>query len=639
MAFFNSISDVGPDSAADLVNQAWDYYRGLGNQWIEMSRTAIGDLTNITVEPISFSVDYNAGQWNPQFIRPTRPTSPTVAAVINTTPETPTLDPIAMRTLGDAPVEPDFASLTQYAPPAPPTAPLPTSPLGFMPVLDEIIVPDSPDYVLPELPTLYALDLPDTPAIVLPEFDGVRPTFDIEMPVDGTLEFVEVPHDTTLQDALRAQITFMMQGGTGLPLAVEQAIFDRGRAREDRLMRKQIEEISEEMSSRNLSEPNGIFSARLAAARLEAREKNSGLNRDLTIEVAKIGIENVKFAVTQGMTLEQTLIQQNLAINDRALRVAIFAREYAVTRINAQIAYANLQQQAYATDAQVWRQRIEGELAELEVYKAQIEGQRLVGEINKSLVDRYEAGVRAVGEIAQIYRSQVEAAKVRGEINVQRIDAARLILQRYSTEVEAWGQVQNGYRTQVEAALGTTRFAESLANVYATRVQAYRTRGDAYFQEGQFQLARNGQSLDLFRSELSRSEQDLRAQLASIDAVLRTFQAEAGMYEADGQIASAESASLDRSVNLRIESERNRTQTALQEASLRIDQAMKIGEIYVEQLKAKAAALAQLAAASQSGVNFGASMSDSFGYSYSKSGSVSWSGEAPDVSLTPAMAF
>lgn len=622
---------TGPDDAAALVNEAWDYYRGLGDEWINLSRTTIADLTSVHIQPISVSVNYDVDSFLPAFRRPDRPEAPEFGTITPNTTNVPTLDGIAVRVLGDAPAEPDFSGLV-YSPPTAPNQAMPTAPNDVLPVLDAIVVPARPDYVLPAVPTLFDLDLPTVPVITLPTFDGVRPVFDIAMPEDGQLAWAEVTYTSTLKDALTAKITDMLQGGLGLPLAVEQALFDRGRAREDRLSRKQIMEVADDMGMRGLSEPNGILAKRLQQVRADNRDKGAGLNRDLTIKTAEIALENVKFALGQGMALEQVLIQQNLAINDRALRAAMFVREYGISRVNALISYANLQQAAYATDAQVWKTRIEGELSKLDVIKAEIDAQRLVGEINRDLVARYEAQLRGVLAMSEFYKTDVDAAKVKGEINNQRIDAAKLILERYSTEVDGWGKLQDGYKTQVEAALGTTKFAETMASIYATRMGGYKTKGDAYFQEGRFQIERNGQTLDLFRAELQGAEQYLRGQLAQLDAKVRTFGAETELYRADGSLAHAESAATDRTVQLRVENERNRTQVALQQAEININQALKIGEILVEQIKAKSATIAQLAAASQSGVNFGASMSagQSKGYSYGRN--YSYSGDTPDDS-------
>lgn len=633
MALGISGAGSGPAGAAELVNEAWDHYRNLGDGWIAQSRTALAELSSVHIQPISVSVSYDVASFLPAFQRPTRPSPPAFGTVTPNLPGVPALDAVALRALGEAPAEPDFSGLA-YAPPAPPNQAMPLPPRDFMPVLDAILVPDRPEYALPVVPTLFDLALPSVPVIVLPAFEGIRPTFNIPLPEDGALAWKEVAYSSVLKDDLTAKIRNMLQGGLGLPLAVEQALFDRGRAREDRLSRKQVMEVAEDMATRGLSEPNGILAKRLQQVRADNRDKGAGLNRDLTIRTAELAVENVKFAVGQGMALEQTLIQQNLAINERALQAAIHVREYGIARLNALIAYANLQQQAYSTDAQVWKTRIEGELSKLEVLKAQIDAQRLIGEVNKDLVARYEAQLRGVLAMAEFYKTDVDAAKTKGEINNQRIDAAKLVLESYSTEVDGWGKLQDGYKTQVDAALGTTRFAETMAGIYATRMSGYKTKGDAYFQEGRFAIERNGQTLDLFKAELLGAEQDLRGQLAQLDAKVRTFGAETELYRADGSLAQAESAAADRTVQLRVENERNRTQVALQQAEININQALKIGEILVEQIKAKAAAIAQLAAASQSGVSFGASLSagQSEGRTYSRS--YSYSGDTADSNPT-----
>ncbi len=170
-------------------------------------------------------------------------------------------------------------------------------------------------------------------------------------------------------------------------------------------------------------------------------------------------------------------------------------------------------------------------------------------------------------------------------------------------------------------------------------MNGFKTKGEAYFQEGRFQLDRNAQTLELFRSNLAGADQDLRGQLAHLDGQLRGFAAEVEVFQAEGAIVSAESAALDRTTSLKIESEKSRTSVALEQANLRIQQALKIGEILVEQIKAKAAALAQLAAASQSGVNFGASLSGSLSTSYSFSRGQSWSGSTPDHDASGVGAF
>jgi hypothetical protein len=621
--------------SVSVVVDAYNKYGAKGDEWLLKASNALDELDQVYVEPISFNVDYNIGAFAPRFTRPDRPDDPEVSAIVVDTPDQPDLDPVAVRTLGEAPTEPDLTAYLDYHPPAAPTTPVPTRPSDINVVLDPIDVAARPDYVLPTRPDLYELVLTDFEPITIPEFDGVKPLIDLPELDDGQLAYTDKVYSSELLDAMKVVLAGMMQGGSGLPLAVEQAIFDRGRAREDRLSRKQIQEVSEDMSVRGLPEGNGILAARLREVRADNRGKVAGLNRDLTIDTATKALENVKFSIAQGMALEQTLIQQSEQINDRALKIAIYVRDYGLQRLNALIARANLEQQAYATEAQVWKQKIDAALSALEVRKAEIDEQRVRGEFNKNLIEQYNTEYTALKTLAEFYQTDVEAAKTKGEINLQRIEAAKLILERYSTEVDAYGKVQDAWKTQTEAALGRTKFAETLANIFATQMQGYKTKGDAFFNEGRFGIEKNGQTLELFRSNLARSDQNLRAQLGELDARLRVHGAKVALYEADGNMAQAESAAYDRTVSLKIQNETNRTSVALQQAQMRIDQMLKSAELLVEQIKAKAAALSQLAGSSQAGVNVGASISGSG--SQSASWGVNWSGEAPDYA--GALAF
>src|SRR5690606_39382522 len=127
-------------------------------------------------------------------------------------------------------------------------------------------------------------------------------------PEDGSLAYTENEYSSELLDEMRAQIRSMLQGNYGLPLAIEQALFDRARAREDRLSRKQVMEVAEDMGARNLVEPNGILAQRLREVRAENREKGHALNRDLAIERAKEALEGRSEEHTSELQSRENLV-------------------------------------------------------------------------------------------------------------------------------------------------------------------------------------------------------------------------------------------------------------------------------------------------------------------------------------------
>jgi hypothetical protein len=621
---------TSPLSAVELVNEAWLKYGARGDEWILLASQTISDLGSVHVTPMTFTVNFDIESFLPSYVAPSVPTPGALPAVLPQQVDPPTLAEVELRALGEAPAEPDIGGLI-FAPPSPPTTPPPTVPTTTV-VLDEIVVPDRPAGldVLPDVPTLEELGIVVVPTITLPAFLGERPDTAIAPPLDGQLDWSELEYSSALATALSAKFGDMLQGSLGLPAAIENAIFDRGRAKEERLSRKFIQELSEDMDTRNLTEPNGIFGGRLQAAREANRVAVGGLNQEITIESLKLSIENVKFAAGQGMAWEQTLIAMNGAMNERALRVALAVRDYGIARVNALIGIATIQQQAYATDATVWRQQLEGELAKLQKTRLEMEVEQLRGTMNSQRLAQYQASLEGLRTLAGLYQSDIEAAKVRGEINVQRIDAAKLLVEKYVAQVDGWKGLQDAYRAKVEGALGTVKYAEVLGGLYATRMEGYKTKSEAYFNEGRFQIERNGQTLELFKANLAGADQDLRGQLAQLDAVLRGNDQGVRLYEARGNVAAVESSAIDRAVGMKLEQEKARTTVELEKARIAIDQALKIGEILVEQIKAKAAAVAQLAAASQAGVNFGASISGSLGVGYSYSQSFGYSGDTSD---------
>ncbi len=619
----------------DFVQSGWDYFRTLAGTWITLSQQAVGQLTNLDIVPISFddaaldlTVDYGT------FLRPVKPDAPTLGEISTDIPSAPTLAPIILPTLAVAPVEPNFENLV-YVQPAAPDRAIPTAPDDLYIDLEPIVIPEMDAYTLPTLPTLYSLDLPEVPDIDVPEFTSDRPVFDIEQP-DSAFNWQEIAYSSTLLDSLKEHLQSMMDGGLGLPAAIEQALFDRGRARSDLLANKRVQEVADTLAARGLVEPAPYLARRLDEARQEGRLEYAALNRDITIESAKISIENVKYALAQAGSLEVALLQNNSQINQRALDAAKIASDIQVAVFNALVTRFNLDVELFKADAEVFKQRIQAAIAVAELYKAQIEGQKAIGDLNEALIRQYSAQIESINVLATIYRTQVEAARARGEINTQRLEQARVRAQTFGIQVDAWGKEQEGYKNQVDAALGNVRVYEAIGNVYGRRVEAFKSINEGYFQQGQFQLEQQKLSIAGFGAQLESARTLIGAQQASISAAAQLYSSQASMYQAEGQVAAAESNAQDRTAELRVKVAEARLQAILKTTDARINQNIQIASLYVEQLKAKSQVISQLASATMSGVNFGASYSGSLSHGYSNSGSLSWSGEAPDFSASYA---
>jgi hypothetical protein len=102
-------------------------------------------------------------------------------------------------------------------------------------------------------------------------------------------------------------------GGTGLPAAIEQQVWDRARGRESELLQKSIEDANDEWAGRGFSIPPGQLVDMVDRARVEGNNKVSTLARDIAVKNQEIEIENVRLAVKHG--IEMRVAAANAAVD------------------------------------------------------------------------------------------------------------------------------------------------------------------------------------------------------------------------------------------------------------------------------------------------------------------------------------
>jgi len=97
-------------------------------------------------------------------------------------------------------------------------------------------------------------------------------------------------------------------GGMGLPVGVENAMFQRGR---DRLLldgARQEDEMINRFAARGFSMPNGVMTRMVRTVQRDVNQKIADYNRDVIVEQAKIQVETTKFAVAQAVDMQKSVI-------------------------------------------------------------------------------------------------------------------------------------------------------------------------------------------------------------------------------------------------------------------------------------------------------------------------------------------
>lgn len=621
-------SICGPvyNQADIIVAGGWDIFHGYAQDAYSTALAQLAQLGDFDVPdtPLELSYAFPTTTW--EFNAPLAPTRtisaftlPNLPAEVMITP--PTFD---VSLVGPRPEEP--TDLPTYTPPTRPNVSIPAAPDTAI-QLDALSVPDAPSYVLPEVPSFISLNLPDAPSYTIPTFDATVPDIGALVAPDAELEFNEVEYSSELLEQVKTRLATMGQGGTGLPAAVEQALFDRARGREDQVAAADVATAIDEFARMGYEEPSGILYSRIERARQRAQDAAAGLSRDVYIQAQQVEIENLRFFVTQGIALEQVLIQQHMAVQERALRFAQATLGVLVEIFNSKVTLKNLEVQIYSAQASVYRDRIQAEIAKAELYRAQIEGEVAKGQVNEQLVRRYEAQLRAINILTDIYKVSVEAVVARSELNNQRIEAKRTEVQVYAERVRAYSAAWDGFKSQVEGELGNVKMAELATNRFATLTSSWQTQNEVAVARLRSEFEGESFKLQKGEADLRRYIAQIQAQSSVIDAEAKALTAESQVYSAAGQVALAQSNAQDRQLQTQIETIKADALLQIQRGQITGQLAVSRANLLLDSMKSLGAIAAQLAAASMSAVNLSANISSASNNSSACAQSFNFSGE------------
>lgn len=615
--------------AYGLVGTAQEKFMSLGDELYRLTTQNMRSLDASILDPVDFNVSFN---FDGQLAKFVRPPAPVLSAADFT-----------IRLPGDIAPAPGFASNTpaidaapefsEAAPtlsygvkPSRPNVSAPTAPASHGP----LVIPDEPDYVLPELPTFEQLQLPVLPNVEIPEFTAKLPEL-IEPPFDDSWTFNPTAYESYLKEMLYSAIEPMLQSKPALPQAIENAIFGRMRSRIEAEAGRDREQAFNEFAVRGWNTPQGPLNAALANIRRDSKNRIGDAARDTAIKQYEETLANLRLALAQGAALEGVYANIHVEEQRYLLEGARFQRETTLALLNYRLAVFQARMSGYQTEAQVLRDRIQAELAKVEVYRAQIEGQRLIGDINDQRVRLYATQVQTVNAMADFYRTRIEAVKAQA-------DVIRLDYDKYRTEMEAYDVRWKAYATEWQGYSASVDGEAKRADLYRTLVQAHSASVDVWQTKQNFKvdlerlrINQHDQQLQAWKALLEKRASDLDAERARLAAVSSYAGAQAQIYNASASVEQAASAATDRSFELGLAKERANVETQLENVRLMISQAQTIMQNLLSVADTKVKVGAQLAASSWSAVNYSASVSASVGQSSSCSSNFSFQGEIIDA--------
>lgn len=618
------------NDAAQVVIERIDELDSLATKFKNDLNTALTDLSTITVAPVD----------EPVLLQ--QPTLPTPS--VDTT-GAPTLDNIPPINFSPLPelgaidsllTELQLDPFQEIAPPELPQLNMPISPEFVMPPMparpsgldDELPLPENPIVDMPEIGQLREITLPEFQFAELPTFDEIAPdTSTISLP-KSTIDYTEQSDDADIQE-VRSRIMAILGGANGLSALAEKGIFDRAVERVQQEVNRDIQAAHNEWASRGFGMPPGMLVKAVNVAKEQGELRKADTNRDVVVEANRRELEIFNNAMGQLVDITRLAVDSRNNVQNRLLDVAKSQLDADLSLFNAQVSLFNAQNASFQTLADVYRTKLDGAISRITAYKAQIDAQLAIGQINQQEVDIYKAKFEGVRANVDVFKALMEGASLRSEAIKNKLEAYRVDVQAYAEQLNFEKTKFDVYDTQIKAESTKTELFDAQARAYASQVQAaigaYSSNADVQVRNGQLKLEAARVKIAEYQARTENYRTEVQANVSVAQNNTQVFQAkvEAWRAKSSTDVANAEMQS-------RFADSVARTNIAFAEMqisqySAKMQNAVQQAQIALEAAKAAGQYTAQLAAGAMSAANISASISGSTSISdsYSKSDSTS----------------
>lgn len=443
----------------------------------------------------------------------------------------------------------------------------------------DISFPEAPILAYPDVPEASTVTLRDAPQVTLPSFDTTL--LDVEtpsVPVD-IVERFETAYGSALPQmrsyidsmvdgwyakyspqysealaALEAKIAEGLAGGTALTDAVEQAMFDRARARAEEEQRRMDDELERGLTVRGYEAPPGA----LVAGRLQNRRVTaanvSRVAVEAVVERAKLEYQHVQFLITASSQLRQTLIGAAMQYMSGLVSVNGQAVQYAQAIAQTLAAVYNLLLDRYKAQLsaaepyiRLFETQLKVALADIEVYQAELQAAEIQKNIEKINVDIYRE--RIAGERAKVDFYMAQLQGIQTQLEAQRLQVAVFgeQVQAYAARVQAKTAEYGAYKAAVDGDSAKVQAYGQVVQAYEAKVNATRAQADVEIAHSQAVSEHNRNIVEQFKAELQGYLGEVDAEKTRFASSVDAYRAAIEAYKADlGGDVAVLTAELDR---------------------------------------------------------------------------------------------
>lgn len=592
--------------AGDIVNQGWNKWGTYAQDALDATEAFFTTIQELELSPVLTNIDFSVpAELGVPFAKPTAPVDPNITFGSVASPGDVDVPSVVLPSFDSAPTNTAVA----------PTINLPNAPAQLdatapddAPTSSVVTIPTSPVIVLPTVPTLQSLSLPTVPTVTLPAFTATAPVSAAVSP-GNTFSFAFEDY-TTQMPTLVTRVQEMLAGGTGLPAAIWNALWEKARGREDQTAAKAVAEATDDWASKGFSMPSGVLDKKVQGIRQDNQDASNQLSRDIAVEQAKMEVENIRFAVSQGIVFEGMYITLHTQDMQLSYEAAKYTMEAAISVFNAQITAYNADVQAYIADAQVYRTLIEAEMTNIELYKAQLEGQKLIGVINQQDIDLYKTRIDALLSEIEIYKGQLAGVQALVEVDKVQVDTFTARVGAFEAQVRANESEVKAYSERVGAELVKSQIYASEIDAFSELVNAYKTGNEAQIAAKRIELENNGFKLERFKTKVAKYAAEIDAEAKRVSSSVGIYDGKTRLFAAELSAEQSRVVADSRQYDLSLETAKSQTQIELAEAQINVEQVLRTLNLELDKNKTILTVQAQLAAAAMSAVNLSASVAE-----------------------------
>lgn len=500
---------------------------------IDSANTAASQLNNFYPVQYSPSVTFEPIQTNTTLGSLTKPTKPSLVVGQRNLPSSPSITAPTV-SIGTAPTF-NTAEPTINLPAVP--SPLEIdAPLKTFTINTDFDYPIAPDEDLPTVPTLLELDIPTIAVIDLPTFSLDFPTSNSLVIPGLTFSFSENAYSSDLLTNVKSELLSRLSGGTGLNPIVEQAIWDRGRDREQLASLQAERALLVERSQSGFSRPTGAALSALDRIVQDTQSKLIDLSREIMIKQAELEQENIKTSIQQTIALEDILIRENNNIVQRAFETAKYIQDTQIEIFKMAVSKYSSEVEAYKAFSTAYSARIQAELSKVEIFKAEIDAQKLLNDINEQSIKIYLARLDGIKTNVETYKTLVETVSEQLKAEGLKLEIFKSDIDAYSAQVKAKADEFSIYSEQIKGELAKVEVFDSSVKAFTSRIQAYASQADVNIKKAETETAIQGLNVKKYEADVEAFIKQVQADQLIYQSAVDIYRGEAQLYIANAEV-------------------------------------------------------------------------------------------------------